>query len=106
MPRLEELFPGAASHLAAAAETLRQDEDCLEALADGLYRRCHWQGNGVFALLTDPLREGPDALRLRALRRFYREGAALAGLHPEERELSGKPVGNSMPFCRRNPARE
>lgn len=93
MPRLEELFPGAASHLAAAAETLRQDEDCLEALADGLYRRCHWQGNGVFALLTDPLREGPDALRLRALRRFYREGAALAGLHPEERELSRETSG-------------
>ena len=88
MPRLDELFPGATSHLAAAAETARQDEACLEALADGLYCRCRRQGNGVFALLTGPVQEEPEALRLRTLRRFYREGAALAGLHPDERELS------------------
>ena len=43
--------------------------------------------------MTDPLREGPEALRLRVLRRFYREGAALAGLHPEERELSRETSG-------------
>ena len=88
MPRLEALFPGAAAHLAAAAETLRQDEACLEALADGVYRRCLRQGNGVFALDVPSLEQAPEALRLRALRRFYREGAALAGLHPDERELS------------------
>lgn len=88
MPRLEELFPGAASHLAAAAETLRQDEACLEALAVGVYRRCLRQGNGVFALDVPSLEQASEALRLRALRRFYREGAALAGLHPDERELS------------------
>ena len=88
MPRLEALFPGAAAHLAAAAETLRQDEACLEALADGVYRRCLRQGNGVFALDVPSLEQASEALRLRALRRFYREGAALAGLHPDERELS------------------
>ena len=88
MPRLEALFPGAAAHLAAAAETLRQDEACLEALADGVYRRCLRQGNGVFALDVPSMEQASEALRLRALRRFYREGAALAGLHPDERELS------------------
>ena len=88
MPRLEALFPGAAAHLAAAAETLRQDEACLEALADGVYCRCLRQGNGVFALDVPSLEQASEALRLRALRRFYREGAALAGLHPDERELS------------------
>ena len=88
MPRLEALFPGAAAHLAAAAETLRQDEACLEALADGVYRRCLRQGNGVFALDAPSLEQASEALRLRVLRRFYREGAALAGLHPDERELS------------------
>ena len=88
MPRLEALFPGAAAHLAAAAETLRQDEACLEALADGVYCRCLRQGNGVFALDVPSMEQASEALRLRALRRFYREGAALAGLHPDERELS------------------
>ena len=88
MPRLEALFPGAAAHLAAAAEMLRQDEACLEALADGVYCRCLRQGNGVFALDVPSMEQASEALRLRALRRFYREGAALAGLHPDERELS------------------
>ena len=88
MPRLEALFPGAAAHLAAAAETLRQDEACLAALADGVYCRCLRQGNGVFALDVPSLEQASEALRLRVLRRFYREGAALAGLHPDERELS------------------
>lgn len=75
MPRLEALFPGAAAHLAAAAETLRQDEACLEALADGVYCRCLRQGNGVFALDVPSMEQASEALRLRALRRFYREGA-------------------------------
>ena len=74
--------------MAAAAETLRQDEACLEALADGVYCRCLRQGNGVFALDVPSMEQASEALRLRALRRFYREGAALAGLRPDERELS------------------
>ena len=69
MPRLEALFPGAAAHLAAAAETLRQDEACLEALADGVYCRCLRQGNGVFALDVPSMEQASEALRLRALRR-------------------------------------
>lgn len=88
LPRLESLFPGAAEHIAQAAESLRTDEACLEALSRQLYQQCLWAQPPVFALRLNPLRDAPLALRLRALRRLYREGLSLTELAPEERELS------------------
>lgn len=88
LPQMEEMFPGASRRLAQTAETLRQDEECLEELASALYRRCLFQARGIFALETAPLVSAPAALRLRALRRFYREGLEAAAIRSDEKDLS------------------
>jgi len=88
MPRLEELWPDAGRHMAQAAKTLQQDEDCLSLLADELYKASLWQYSGLMALRTEPLLHAHDALCLRALRRLYREGAAFCGITLSEAELS------------------
>lgn len=88
LPRMEALFPQAAEHIAHAADSLREDDACLETLAKTLYNESLLNTPPVFALTVSRLLDAPPALRLRALRYFYREGLALAGLHPDERELS------------------
>lgn len=88
LPRMEALFPGAALRMAQTADSLREDESCLAALADGLYAQALCSFPGVCALAMPPLLQAPAALQIRALRRLYREGLSRAGFAPEERELS------------------
>jgi len=88
LPRLEALYPGASRHMADASASLRQDEACLTALADDLFCRAYHRQEGVLALETGPLASAPAALAVRALRRFYREAAALKPIAPGERDLS------------------
>ena len=88
LPRMEGLFPGAALHIAQAADSLGEDEACLETLAAALYKRAWVAFPSVFALEVRPLLQAPAALRVRALRRLYREGLLLAARAPEEKELS------------------
>ena len=88
LPRMETLFPDAARHIAQAADSLREDEACLDEGATALYRQALCDFPGVFAVQAGPLLAAPIALRLRALRRLYRESLTVCGLAPEERELS------------------
>lgn len=88
LPRMEQLYPGASRRIASATDSLCQDEACLTALADDLFCRAHRRQEGVFALEVSPLLSAPAALAVRALRRFYREGAALLPIAPGERDLS------------------
>ena len=88
LPRLEALCPGASRHMADAAATLRRDEACLASLADDLFCRAYHRQEGVLALEIPPLVSAPAALAVRALRRFYREGAALRPIAPGEQDLS------------------
>ena len=87
LPRLEKLFCGASAHIASAAEALQVDEDCLDALANELYDRAFYAEPPIFALRKQALSAAPEALRRRALRRWYAQSLALRGLRPDERGL-------------------
>ena len=100
LPELDRLFPGAARHIAAAAEALQADEDCLTSQADALYRRALLDKPPIFALSKAVLGAGeanapdeappqpPEALLRRALRRWYQDALTLCGQAPDERSLS------------------
>lgn len=88
LPGLEEAFPGAAKHMAELACTLQADGDCLNRLADQLYKDSLLAGPGLLALRKGPLMQAHPAIVRRALRRFAAEGAARLGQSPGERSLS------------------
>lgn len=88
MPALERLFPGTAGHIAAAAEALETDARYLEAEAERLYEAAQPGLAPLHALRRGPLLRAPEALARRALRRWFLEGTALAGIMPQERALS------------------
>ena len=75
LPRLETLVPGAAAHMAAAAQRLDTDEQYLSQQADCLYQAAAWLRAPIFALRQSLLREAPQAIRRRVLRRWWREAA-------------------------------
>jgi tRNA(Ile)-lysidine synthase len=78
LPVLEqELGPGVAAALARTAKLLRADADALDAWADRAFGDCADEGRG---LLADRLRELPDAVRQRVLRR----AAIAAGCAPSD----------------------
>ena len=88
LPAMERLFPGAAGHIAEAAEALGTDAGCLDALAERLYETARAELPPLHALRRGPLAHAPEALARRMLRRWFWEGAALHGPLPDERALS------------------
>jgi tRNA(Ile)-lysidine synthase len=77
LPVLEqELGPGVAAALARTAKLLRADADALDMWADRAAGECAREGG----LLAERLRELPDAVRLRVLRR----AAIAAGCAPSD----------------------
>ena len=88
LPTMERLFPGAAGHIAEAAEALGTDAGCLDALAERLYETARAELPPLHALRRGPLAHAPEALARRVLRRWFWEGAALHGPLPDERALS------------------
>lgn len=88
LPQLETLFPGISGHLAQTAEALKQDEQCLNVMADALYASAAYVHAPLFMLALPPLAAAPEAIRRRVLRRWYAEGLAVAGISAEERSLS------------------
>lgn len=88
LPAMERLFPGAAGHIAEAAEALGTDAGCLDALAERLYETARAELPPLHALRRGPLARAPEGLARRVLRRWFWEGAALHGPLPDERALS------------------
>lgn len=76
---MERLFPGAAGHIAEAAEALGTDAGCLDALAERLYETARAELPPLHALRRGPLARAPEGLARRVLRRWFWEGAALHG---------------------------
>ena len=87
IPAMERLFPGAPARIAEAAETLDADARCLDALAERLYEAALAGLPPLSALRRGVLAQAPEALARRALRRWFREGAALLSPPPDERAL-------------------
>ena len=87
IPAMERLFPGAPARIAEAAETLDADARCLDALAERLYEAALAGLSPLSALRRGVLAQAPEALARRALRRWFREGAALLSPPPDERAL-------------------
>lgn len=88
LPLLEQLSPGCTERIAQAALLLHQDEQALRHQADAFLRsHALTPGSGFHALPLSPLRRLEPAVAVRALRRWYREGADYAGLSPQERAL-------------------
>jgi len=82
LPRMERLIPGAAGHLARAAELVAADHRALALEAEKWYGRL-LRGDAVDA---EGLKTVPEAVRSRVLRRWWQEkGPAL-----EERSLSAR----------------
>ena len=79
---MERLFPGAPARIAEAAETLDADARCLDALAERLYEAALAGLPPLSALRRGVLAQAPEALARRALRRWFREGAALLSPPP------------------------
>ena len=88
LPLLEKLFPGAGAHVANMAQTLRADEERLSQEAEQLYRAICYARAPLFMLKVKPLEQAHESIRRRALRRWYLDGLAAAGLCPDERSLS------------------
>ncbi len=88
LPQMERLFPGAGRHIAEAAQTVGLDGDCLAAQADALYHAALLNRAPLFSIEMRALRSAPEAVKRRALRRWFSEGAALSGCLPGERGLS------------------
>lgn len=88
LPAMERLFPGAAGHIAEAAEALGTDAGCLDALAERPYETARAELPPLHALRRGPLARAPEALARRVLRRWFWEGAALHDPLPDERALS------------------
>ena len=64
LPALEQIHPGAARHICAAAELLREDEDYLSGLA-GAFLSAHYRAP---RLPLAPFRELPKPVAMRVLR--------------------------------------
>ncbi|WP_084958796.1 tRNA lysidine(34) synthetase TilS [Thermoactinospora rubra] len=81
LPALEaELGPGVAEALARTADLARADADALDAWADSAYRDCALSDIGrPVTLAVPPLRELPDAVRTRVLRRAAITAGSPAG---------------------------
>ena len=62
LPAMERLFPGAAGHIAEAAEALGTDAGCLDALAERLYETARAELPPLHALRRGPLAHAPEAL--------------------------------------------
>ncbi len=74
LPLLRRENPRAAEHIAQSARLLAMDEDCLAAQADALLKKALLAGPPFFCLRKQPLLSAPDAVAVRALRRFARLG--------------------------------
>jgi tRNA(Ile)-lysidine synthase len=74
LPLLRRENPRAAEHIAQSACLLAMDEDCLPAQADALLRKALLSAPPFFCLRRDALLAAPDAVAVRALRRFARLG--------------------------------
>ena len=61
LPAMERLFPGAAGHIAEAAEALGTDAGCLDALAERLYETARAELPPLHALRRGPLAHAPEA---------------------------------------------
>ncbi len=88
IPQLEALFPGAGAHIAQLSEILFADEAALSGQADALYQQAFYAAPPLFMLSVPALMQAPQAIRRRALRRWYLDGLSKAGLQPDERSLS------------------
>lgn len=88
LPRLEALSPGAAERMGHTAESLAADEAYLSAQAGALYERALAPLAPLWALERPAVAGAPEALRRRALRRWYDQGAAALPSQGDERALS------------------
>ena len=80
LPALKRLYPGADAAVARAAEALAKDSDCLNELADELFRSCLFQPfTGVAGCWREQLAHAAEALRTRVLRALFDECAAQLG---------------------------
>ncbi len=96
LPALERENPRAAEHMAQSARLLQMDEDCLQAQADALLLSALYDRPPFFFLTKAALLAAPEAVAVRAIRRFAERGTELAGfpaepdVGPEERSLSAE----------------
>ena len=88
LPALEKWFPGAAERIALTAEALEEDGRYLDAEAARLYEAALAPLPPLHALWRDAVVQAPAALARRVARRWFWEGAALAGPLPHERALN------------------
>ena len=82
LPEMERLNPGAGKHLAKAVELLSADHQALVGEADRLYGALK-RGR---ALDAEGLKQAPEAIRRRVLRRWWQE----CGPERQERNLSAE----------------
>jgi tRNA(Ile)-lysidine synthase len=97
-PLLMQENPRAAEHMAQSALLLGMDDACLSQQADPLLHKAQLDRPPFYCLRKAPLLAAPDAVALRALRRFARLGAEhLAASEgqpaPEEETIS---AGDSL----------
>ena len=69
MPALEEISPGAAERIRRAAELIREDEETLGLQATDILKACA----GENLIDAEKIRDLPDALLSRTLRRWWKE---------------------------------
>ncbi len=100
LPLLEQLSPGCTGRMAQAAALLAMDESALQTQSNDFLRSfALTPGGGVHALPRSPLGRLAPAVAIRALRRWYRQGAACAGLSPEERSLCAADSQRLLSLC-------
>lgn len=88
LPEMEKWFPGASAHIAAAAQTIRTDEEALSLQAQQAYERAVYRTPPLMLLHAQALCGLPPAVVRRVLRRWWLDGLAMAGLCPQEKALS------------------
>ena len=88
LPQLEAIFPGAGAHIAQLSESMQADEAYLSAEAGRLYQAIRYAKPPFHMLAVSPLAAAPEAIRRRALRRWFCDGLTAAYLQPEEQGLS------------------
>ena len=88
LPQLEALYPGAAAHIAQAAQTISADEAFLTSETERLYQSALYAVPPLFLLNRKLLLAAPEALARRVLRRWWQEGRSLAGISGAELSLS------------------
>jgi len=95
LPLLEKENPRVREHLAQSAKLLQMDEDCLAAQAEKLLQKAFIDRPPFFCIAKPAFLGAPEAVALRALRRFAERGMALLAAQdglpaPEERSLSAE----------------